>query len=102
MALTLKPGEGAEIKATMRKGDQFVFGWVAENGKVEFDMHGEAVNARNDEFTSYWKGVDRADSHGAFTAPFDGTHGWYWNNSGKVPVTVRVKVSGFFEKLQRP
>ena len=102
MALTLKPGEGAEIKATMRKGDQFVFGWVAENGKVEFDMHGEAVNARNDEFTSYWKGVDQAEGHGSFTAPFDGTHGWYWNNTGKAPVTVRVKVSGFFEKLQRP
>lgn len=102
MALTLEPGEGAEIKAAMRKGDQFVFGWVAENGKVEFDMHGEAVDARNDEFTSYWKGVDQADAHGAFTAPFDGTHGWYWNNTGKAQVTVRVKVSGFFEKLQRP
>ena len=102
VALTLKPGEGAEIKAPMRKGDQFVFGWVAENGKVEFDMHGEAVGARNDEFTSYWKGVDQADGHGSFTAPFDGTHGWYWNNTGKAPVTVRVKVIGFFERLQQP
>lgn len=102
MALTLKPGEGAEIKATMLKGDQFVFGWIAENGKVEFDMHGEVTNARNDEFTSYWKGAERADGHGAFTAPFDGTHGWFWRNRGKAPVTVRVKVSGFYEKLHRP
>ena len=102
MALTLKPGEGAEIKAAMREGDLFVFGWTAENGKVEFDMHGEATNARNDEFTSYWKGRARADGHGTFTAPFDGTHGWYWLNPGKVPVTVRVRVSGFYEKLFRP
>ncbi len=102
MALTLKPGEGAEIKAAMLKGDQFVFGWVSENGRVEFDMHGETANARNDEFTSYWKETDRADGHGTFTAPFDGTHGWFWRNHGKVPVTVRVKVSGFYEKLYRP
>ena len=102
MALTLKPGEGAEIKAAMLKGDQFVFGWIAENGKVEFDMHGEVTNARNDEFTSYWKGAERADGHGTFTAPFDGTHGWFWRNNGNVPVTVRVKVSGFYEKLYRP
>lgn len=102
MSLTLKPGEGAEIKAVMLKGDQFVFGWIAENGKVEFDMHGEVTNARNDEFTSYWKETDRADGHGTFTAPFDGTHGWFWRNNGNVSVTVRVKVSGFYEKLYRP
>ncbi len=102
MELTLQPGEGAEIKATMRNGDQFVFGWIAENGKVEFDMHGEAINAQKDEFTSYWKGTGHTSGHGAFTAPFDGTHGWYWLNRGKRPVSVRVKVSGFFEKLFRP
>ena len=102
MMLTLKAGEGAEIKAAMRQGDQFVFGWTAENGKVEFDMHGEATNARNDDFTSYWKGTGQAEGHGAFAAPFDGTHGWYWLNRGKQPVSVRVKVSGFYEKLYRP
>ena len=102
MALTLKPGEGAEIKAAMRKGDHFVFGWTAENGKVNFDMHGEPPNAGNDEFTSFWKGREQADGHGIFTAPFDGTHGWFWRNRGHAPVTVRVKVSGFYERLYRP
>lgn len=101
MALTLPPGEGAEIKAVMEKGDQFFFAWHAE-GKVDFDMHGEARNARSDEFTSYWKGTMQTDGHGSFTALFDGTHGWYWHNWGNQPVTVRVKVSGFYEKLYRP
>lgn len=102
MELTLRPGEGAEIKAAMRTGDQLVFGWTVDSGKVEFDMHGEATNAQNDEFTSYWKGTEQASGHGGFTAPFDGTHGWYWLNRGRQPVSVRVKVSGFFEKLFRP
>ncbi len=102
MALTLKPGEGAEIKAAMRTGDHFVFSWDVENGKVNFDMHGEPPNAGNDDFTSYWKGREHSEGHGIFTAPFDGTHGWFWRNRGSAPVTVRVKVSGFYEKLYRP
>ena len=102
LTLTLRPDEGAEIKAKMRAGDRFVFSWTAEGGAVNFDMHGEAPDANSGEFTSYWKGKDKGKGHGAFEAPFDGTHGWYWRNRGKQPVTVRVKTSGFYEELYRP
>jgi hypothetical protein len=101
MSLTLQPGEGAEIKASMRKGEQFVFAWAAEGGKVNFDMHGEQPNA-GDEFTSYWKAKQHTRAQGIFVAPFDGTHGWYWRNRGDKPATVKVNVSGFYEKLYRP
>lgn len=101
MSLTLQPDEGAEIKASIRKGEQFVFTWVAHGGKVNFDMHGERPNAGN-EFTSYWKAKEQTSAQGTFVAPFDGTHGWYWRNRGDKPVTVKVKVSGFYEKLYRP
>ncbi len=101
MMLTLQPGEGAEIKASMRKGGQFVFAWAAEGGKVNFDMHGERPDA-GDEFTSYWKDTQQTGAQGAFVAPFDGTHGWYWRNRGNQPVAVKVKVSGFYETLYRP
>ena len=101
MSLTLQPDEGSEIKAAMRKGEQFVFAWVADGGKVNFDMHGEQPNAGED-FTSYWKDKQQTSAQGIFVAPFDGTHGWYWRNRGDKPVTVKVKVSGFYEKLYRP
>lgn len=101
LSLVLAPGKGAEIKASMEKGEHFVFGWVSEGGKVDFDFHGEPRNAKGDEFTSYFKGLQSANQ-GIFTAPFAGTHGWYWENVGKEPVTVRVKVSGFYEKLYKP
>lgn len=100
MSLTLQPGEGSEIKATMRKGEQFVFNWAVEGGSVNVDMHGEKPNA-GDKFTSYWKGQQLTGDQGTFVAPFDGTHGWYWRNRGDKPVTVNVKVSGFYEKLAR-
>lgn len=102
LSLTLRPNEGAEIKALMRKGERFVFTWTTEGGTANFDMHGEAPDAKKDEFTSYWKGTKASGGHGAFEAPFDGTHGWYWRNRGSVPVTVKVRTSGFYEKLYRP
>jgi hypothetical protein len=102
LSVTLAPDEGAEIKAAMHTGERFVFTWVAEGGVVNFDMHGDMTGAQNGEFTSYWKGRAAKDGHGAFTAPFDGIHGWYWRNRGTQPVTVTVKTSGFYEKLYRP
>jgi hypothetical protein len=102
LSLTLKPGEGAEIKALMTVGDRMMFSWTTEGGGVNFDMHGEALNAGKDEFTSYWKGRDESAGHGAFVAPFAGTHGWYWRNRGDAPVTVRVQTSGYYEKLFKP
>lgn len=100
-SLTLQPNEGAEIKALLRKGEQFVFSWATDGSKVNFDMHGEPPNA-GDEFTSYWKGRQQASAQGTFIAPFDGTHGWYWRNRGDKAVTIKVKVSGFHEKLYKP
>ena len=99
--LTLAAGKGAEIKATMSKGQRFVFGWTAD-APVDFDMHGEATNAARDEFTSYWKDTDGASGHGAFEAPFDGTHGWYWQNLTPNPVTIRLRTSGYYFSIGRP
>jgi hypothetical protein len=102
LSLTLNPEEGAEIKARVQQGGRFVFTWVAEGGAVNFDMHGEKFDAPSGEFTSYWKGRDASTGHGEFTAPFPGTHGWYWRNRGGVPVTIKVRTAGFYEKLYRP
>ncbi len=99
--LTLAPGKGAELKANMRRGQRFVFSWTAD-GPVDFDMHGEATGAARDVFTSYWKDSDASSGHGAFDAPFDGTHGWYWQNLTPEPVTVRLKTSGYYQSIGRP
>ncbi|MDG3439175.1 hypothetical protein [Nitrospirillum amazonense] len=100
MTLTLAPHTGAEIKAHMREGDHFIFRWEA-SAPVKVDMHGERVNA-GDEFTSYWKEKELSAAQGDLTAPFEGTHGWYWHNRSDVPVTVTVKTVGFYGDLFRP
>jgi hypothetical protein len=102
MTVTLAPGEGAEIKALIRKGQQFVFNWSTDGAPVKADMHGEPENAKPNEFTTYWKEPQQAHGQGSFTAGFDGIHGWFWRNKGSQPVTIKVQVSGFHEKLYRP
>jgi hypothetical protein len=101
MTLKLESGEGAEIKATMRRGERFVFTWTSQDGAVDFDMHGEAVNVREETVVSYWKDEEKKSGHGAFEAPFDGHHGWFWQNLNPWPVTVRLRTSGFYEQVAR-
>lgn len=102
MELTLAPGKGAELKAKMLKGQTVVFSWTSNAQPLLVDMHGEEVNAKADEYTSYW--LERAQSAGSgnFVAPFDGTHGWYWKNKGTEPVTVTVTIHGFFADFYKP
>jgi hypothetical protein len=102
MSVTLQPGEGAEVKALMRKGEHFVFSWATDGAPVKADMHGEPEHAKANEFTTYWKEPAQTGAQGTFTAGFDGIHGWFWRNKGAQPVTIKVKVSGFHQKLYRP
>lgn len=99
--LTLPPHSGVEVKAHMVKGDHLIFRWTS-NGAVRMDMHGEPKGGKEGEFTSYWKQKDLNQAQGSFTAPFEGTHGWYWRNGGDTPVTITLKTSGFYKDLFEP
>lgn len=100
LTLTLPPGKGAEVKATVAKGQSFVFHWTA-SAEVLVDMHGELPDA-HDEYTSYSVDGGQREGSGLLVAPFDGSHGWFWQNRGKQPVTVKVTVTGFQTRLFRP
>ncbi|MBB3861575.1 hypothetical protein GGQ88_002863 [Novosphingobium hassiacum] len=102
MTLTLAPHSGQEVKAHMQAGDSYVFEWSAKGGPVKVDMHGEKVDAAEGEFTSYWADKTLAGGQGNFTAPFTGTHGWYFRNKGETPVTVKVRTTGFYKDLFLP
>lgn len=101
MTIVLEPYKGAEIKAVMAQGQQFVFAWETEGGTVDFDMHGDHADSK-DAFTSFSTGARQSKASGAFTAPFKGAHGWYWENKSDQPLKVHLKVSGFYETLYMP
>jgi hypothetical protein len=99
--LVLAPHSGHEVKAHMRQGDHLVFRWTS-SAPVRMDMHGEPAHGKADDFTSYWKQKDLTEAQGQFTAPFDGTHGWYWRNGGEVAATLEVETTGFYQDLFEP
>ena len=98
ITLTLAPKKGTEVKAVMRSGDQLVYDWRAEGGALFFDFHGEEKDAPADEFTSFETGQKDA-AKGGVEAPFEGVHGWYWENRTAGPVTVVLKTSGVYASI---
>jgi hypothetical protein len=101
-SLVLESGEGAEIKAVMAGGDHFIYTWTAEGGPVDVDMHGEPLNSQEGEIPSYFKDEGQSGDNGVFRAPLAGRHGWFWQNLNDTPVTIKLKTSGFYERLMRP
>lgn len=97
VTLTLRPNQGLEYKFAMREGDRMTYRWLA-TGPLYFDFHGDPDGAVADEFTSYRETTSEGDE-GSFTAPFDGRHGWYWQNRGSQSVTLTLETSGEYRIL---
>jgi hypothetical protein len=95
-SVTLKPGEGTEVKADMRKGAKLTYSWKVEGGTVNHDTHGDGPGGE----ISYSKGRGVPGDKGELTAAFDGNHGWFWRNRGSVSVTVKLTASGDFGGLK--
>lgn len=100
LTLNVPAGRGVEAKASLGAGQSFVFDWKA-TGELAVDMHGERPDA-HDAYTSYAIDGARRDASGRFTAPFDGQHGWYFENRGDRDVTVELRVTGSQTSLAQP
>lgn len=101
MTVKLKPGQGGEIKLTMRKDSTVRYEWSTEGGPVNYDTHGDPVNAPKNFYHGYGKGRNTANDSGTLKAAFDGTHGWFWRNRTNSEVTVTLKTSGDYQQIKR-
>lgn len=94
---TLAPGEGYEIKLTMTEGAVAEFEWIAEGGRINYDLHAHAGG----KDARYKRGRGAERDSGSFTAEFDGDHGWFFRNRDKQPVTVTLRVRGDYSEIKR-
>jgi len=86
-------GRGVEYKFTMAQYQKLTYEWTTDGSALYFDLHGEPKGDTTGYFESY--AIATLDAmKGSFTAPFAGSHGWYWKNASAVPVTVQLVVSG--------
>lgn len=98
VSFTLVPGEGIEIKLVMEKDAEAEYRWVAKDGVVNFDLHGDGSGQN----ISYEKGRAVPGQEGVLTAAFTGNHGWFWRNRDKQDVTVTLSVRGSYSEIVRP
>jgi len=95
--IKLKPDGELEYKIRMKAGDTAVYSWTSD-GKVYYDFHAESEPKDGSKPAELrYKEVQEATSaHGSLTAPFDGIHGWYFLSLEAKPVTITLKVTGFY------
>ena len=90
----LAPFESIEYKYELSAGQAMVFSWSAE-GELVFDFHSEEAGTDPEDAVSF--SIGRSNSqHGTYVAPFDGIHGWFWENRGRQEVVVKLRTTGFY------
>ncbi|MGZ3218335.1 transmembrane anchor protein [Paracoccus sp. T5] len=95
VTFTLEPGDTAEIKMTMKAGDEAEYTWTAEGGRVNFDLHAHSGG----ESIDYERGSGATDGEGSIEAPFDGDHGWFWRNRDSTPINMTIQVRGDYSAI---
>lgn len=101
-----EPGSEIERKVWMEPGQAFVYAWEAD-GEVYSDFHGETPPKPKLQVMTYRVedplagGAARA-ANGSFTAPMAGFHGWFFRNLEPRPLTIRVRLAGFYELRPYP
>lgn len=96
VTFTLEPGESAEWKLVMTKGQIAEYRMIVEGGRVNFDLHGHGGG----QSVTYEKGRGSTGSEGGILADFDGEHGWFWRNRDSSDVTVTVQVRGQYAEFK--
>jgi hypothetical protein len=94
-------GKGLEYKLTMQAGDTLVysigFGALADPGQMISEFHGHTKQVDGVGDLMFYAKTGGSPQSGAFTAPWDGIHGWYLENDSPADVVVTLELAGFYE-----
>jgi hypothetical protein len=98
--LTLRPGQGREIKLEMKAGARATYSWATDRGVVNYDTHADRSAPPAIKYHGYAKGQSVAADSGELVAAFDGMHGWFWRNRTKEPLTVTLRAAGQYTAVK--
>jgi hypothetical protein len=94
-------GRALEFKLTMKAGDTIVynasFGDLADPSQMISEFHGHTAQVDGVGDLMFYSKTGGSPQSGAFTAPWDGIHGWYLKNDSPARVIVKLEVAGFYE-----
>jgi len=87
-----------EYKISMQPGDTMVYSWTASHA-LDYEFHGHTLETEHDPTINVmnYEAGNSTGVNGAFTAPLDGIHGWYFlNRDVDTPVDIEIKLSGYY------
>lgn len=96
--IVVPAGKDLEYKFHLVKGASLEYSWTTDGTQLHFDFHGEPTGDKTGYFKSFKESTDNQAS-GALSAPFDGSHGWYWENKTRSPVTIILNTKGSYRIL---
>ena len=92
--------EAVEYKVRLDQDASFVYSWqvtgIADPEEFYTEFHGHTVAAGKVMTVTYYRKASGQSDSGTLTAPFAGLHGWYFQNQSAKPVTVKLRISGFY------
>lgn len=100
-----RAGYELEYKVRMAKYAALIYEWEAIGAvnadDVYYDFHGHTTPAGPGEAmtVSTYRQSSGRSIRGSLIAPFDGIHGWFFQNSSIKPVTIRIRIAGFYELI---
>lgn len=99
-------GSDIERKVWMEPGQTMVYAWTSD-GEVYSDFHGETLPVPRMTVMTYrvedpLAGGAAKGANGGFTASMAGFHGWFFRNMEARPITITVKLAGFYELRPYP
>jgi hypothetical protein len=86
-----------EFKYELASGASMMYAWRA-SAPIDFDFHTEVAGRPNASDT--FERGEAAEASGFYTAPYDGIHGWYWENLNDTDVTISLHAAGFFSEAR--
>jgi hypothetical protein len=96
--ITVPAGRGLEYKFAMAQYAKMTFEWSTDGEPLYYDLHGEPEGDTTGYFESYTIATN-SEVKGSFTAPFTGSHGWYWKNKSDKPIAVQLMVKGEYDVI---
>jgi len=100
ISITIPANGWLEYKFGVTADDTFEFAWSTDGEALYYDFHGEAHDAKPDEFTSFEEATSAA-SAGSQQAPFTGRIGWYWQNDTDAPVVISLHARGQYHIIEQ-
>lgn len=95
--LTVPSLGSLEFKYELARGAALIYTWRA-SAPVDFDFHTEP--AASPGVSETFERGEAVEKRGFYTAPYDGIHGWYWENFNDTDVTVTLEAAGFFSEAR--